>query len=77
MEVTHDSRETWDRFVLLLIAQPREGWEEIYEEITRREVERLAPPPEQVKRPAAGPSKRGVEDGTKRKGDSADATILH
>ncbi len=43
MSAVYDSRETWDRLVLLLIAQPREGWEETYEEITRREVERLAP----------------------------------
>jgi hypothetical protein len=36
--------ETWDRLVLLLIAQPREGWEPEFEEITRREIERLGPP---------------------------------
>ena len=34
--------EPWDRLVLLLIAQPREGWESEFEEITRREIERLA-----------------------------------
>ena len=37
-------RETWDRLVLLLITQPREGWEPEFEEITRREIERLAVP---------------------------------
>jgi hypothetical protein len=37
-------RETWDRLVLLLIAQPREGWEPEFEEITRREIARLAVP---------------------------------
>ena len=37
-------RETWDRLVLLLIAQPREGWEPEFEEITRREIERLRLP---------------------------------
>lgn len=37
-------RETWDRLVLLLIALPREGWEPEFEEITRREIERLAVP---------------------------------
>jgi hypothetical protein len=37
-------RETWDRLVLLLIAQPREGWEPECEEITRREIERLVVP---------------------------------
>ena len=36
------SREIWDRLVLLLIALPREGWEAEFEEITRREIERLA-----------------------------------
>jgi hypothetical protein len=37
-------RETWDRLVLLLIAQPREGWEPEFHEITRRKIERLAIP---------------------------------
>lgn len=37
-------RETWDRLALLLITQPREGWEPEFEEITRREIERLAVP---------------------------------
>jgi hypothetical protein len=37
-------RETWDRLVLLLITQPREGWEPEFEEITRCEIERLAVP---------------------------------
>jgi hypothetical protein len=37
-------REMWDRLVLLLISQPREGWEPKFEEITRREIERLAVP---------------------------------
>ncbi len=37
-------RETWDRLVLLLIASPREGWEAEFEEITRREIARLAVP---------------------------------
>lgn len=37
-------RETWDRLVLLLIAQSREGWEPEFEEITRREIGRLAVP---------------------------------
>ncbi len=39
-----DRREICDRLVLLLIAQPREGWEPEFEEITRREIERLAVP---------------------------------
>jgi hypothetical protein len=37
-------RETWDRLVLLLITRPREGWEPEFEEITRREIDRLAVP---------------------------------
>jgi hypothetical protein len=46
MERAQDNRlsETWDRLVLLLISQPREGWEPEFEEITRREIERLAVP---------------------------------
>lgn len=36
--------EMRDRLVLLLIAQPREGWESEFEEISRREIERLAVP---------------------------------
>lgn len=43
MATTYDTRETWDRLVLLLIAQPREGWQLEFEAITRREIERLAP----------------------------------
>jgi hypothetical protein len=46
MESAADSnpREKWDRLVLLLIALPREGWESEYEEIIRREIERLTVP---------------------------------
>ena len=46
MEDTTNNRvcETWDRLVLLLIARPREGWEPEFEEITRREIERLPVP---------------------------------
>jgi hypothetical protein len=47
MYATHDSREVWDRLTLLLITRPLEGWEPEFEEITRREIERLAVPPEQ------------------------------
>jgi hypothetical protein len=36
--------ETWDRLVLLLITQPRQGWEREFEEIARREIERLSVP---------------------------------
>jgi hypothetical protein len=43
MAATYDSRVIWDRLALLLIAQAREGWEREFEEITRREIELLAP----------------------------------
>jgi hypothetical protein len=35
--------KTWDRLVLLLIALPREGWEDEFRQITRREIQRLLP----------------------------------
>ncbi len=35
-------QEVWDRLVLLLITEPRTGWEREFREITRREIERLA-----------------------------------
>jgi hypothetical protein len=46
MDTATDSRyrETSERLALLLIAQPREGWEEEFEELIRREVEWLALP---------------------------------
>jgi hypothetical protein len=50
MATTYDRREMWDRLTLLLIAQPREGWESEFEQIVRREIERLAPPAEGVER---------------------------
>jgi hypothetical protein len=72
----YDKHETWDRLVMLLIAQPRDGWGEVFEEITRREVERLAPQPRQMESPVAGPSERGVKDGTKTKENSAYGCII-
>ncbi len=39
-----DRREICDRLVLLLIAQPRQGYESQFEEIVRREIQRLATP---------------------------------
>lgn len=47
MQATCDKSEFWDRLVLLLIARPCEGWEPEFEAITRREIERLAPPAEE------------------------------
>ena len=50
MDATANNKlsETRDRLVLLLIAQPREGWEPEFKEITRREIERLAVPAGEV-----------------------------
>ncbi|MCA1718965.1 MAG: hypothetical protein LC781_19765 [Actinobacteria bacterium] len=50
MATTYNSHEMWDRLALLLIARPHEGWETEFEEITRREIERLAPPAEEMQR---------------------------
>jgi hypothetical protein len=46
MDAATDNRfhETSVRLALLLIAQPREGWEAEFEELIRRELERLAIP---------------------------------
>jgi hypothetical protein len=44
MRATHDRNELWDRLTLLLIASPRKGWELEFEEISRREIERLRVP---------------------------------
>jgi len=41
-------QEIWDRLVLLLIAQPQVGWEPEFEEIIRREIERLSVPQKRV-----------------------------
>lgn len=43
-ETDKRSSEMWDRLVLLIIACPREGWEREFEEITHREIGRLAVP---------------------------------
>jgi len=42
--VNNKFRETSERLALLLVAQPRKGWEDEFEELIRREVERLAIP---------------------------------
>jgi hypothetical protein len=57
MEQRHDATETWDRLTLLLIAQPRAGWEDTFAEITHREVERLAPHPDASKEKGPTPTK--------------------
>jgi len=46
MDTATDSRyrETSERLALLLIAQPREGWEDEFEELIHREIERLVIP---------------------------------
>jgi hypothetical protein len=76
MDTTYDSCETWDRLVLLLIAQPREGFEDVYGEITRREVGRLAPYPRQMKSPTADPEQVGRKDGNRAKENSAYDCII-
>ena len=42
--------EIFDRLVLLLVTKPREGWELEFEEITRREIKRLAVPTARTER---------------------------
>jgi NADPH-dependent 2,4-dienoyl-CoA reductase/sulfur reductase-like enzyme len=76
VSAAYDSPETWDRLVLLLIARPRDGWEEVYAEITRREVERLAPPYGQIESPTADPDLVGQEDGNRAKEYSAYGCII-
>jgi hypothetical protein len=65
MNATYDSREAWDRLTLLLIARPIEGWEDVYEEIIRREVERLAPHQDKCK--GKGPKLLAEQPGLNRK----------
>lgn len=43
-ESTKRPQESWDRLLLLLIAEPQEGWEVEFKAITRREIERLLIP---------------------------------
>jgi hypothetical protein len=43
-------RETSERLALLLVAQPREGWESEFEELIRREFERLSIPDRESER---------------------------
>jgi hypothetical protein len=57
MGIAHKNPETIDRLILLLAGRPRPGWEEVYEEITRREVERLAPHPGKSKEKGPTPTK--------------------
>ena len=76
METLSTNREGLDRLILLIASKPREGWEDIYEEITHREVERLAPHPREVESPAAGRSARGESDGIQDKEHSAYGCII-
>jgi hypothetical protein len=52
MDTATDSsyRETSERLALLLIVRPRAGWEYEFEELVRREVERLTVPADEQKR---------------------------
>ncbi len=50
MAATYDTQNTqdaWDRVLLLLSSQPREGCEDIYHEVARRELERISVPTEE------------------------------
>jgi hypothetical protein len=53
-EGTH--QEAVDRLTILLAAEPRPGWEGIFDAISRREVERLMPTSE-TKEPDLRPAK--------------------
>ena len=46
MEDTPNNKlvETSERLALLLLAQPRQGWENEFEELIHREIERLTVP---------------------------------
>ena len=57
MATAYDSSETWDRLVLLLAARPRDGWEEVFEDITHRELERLAPYSQDGNQKGSSPTK--------------------
>lgn len=46
----NDHQDTIDRLGLLLISQPREGWEKEFEEIKRRLIERVYGPFEERER---------------------------
>jgi hypothetical protein len=71
-----DKNEIWDRLTLLLIARPSEGWEDTFTEITRREVERLAPHPRQEESPTAGLEQVGRKGETDDKENSAYGRII-
>ncbi len=45
MEPKNDNhREALDRLLLLLVSEPKPGWEDEFEDLTRREVQRLRVP---------------------------------
>jgi hypothetical protein len=45
MDPANDTdREDLDRLLLLLLAEPKAGWEREFEELIRREVDRLCVP---------------------------------
>ena len=45
-----EHRESLDRLTLLLITRPEEGWEKEFNDISRREIERLATPNTEIGR---------------------------
>jgi hypothetical protein len=57
MDTTPTDSESLDRLVLLLASRPREGWEDLFEALTRREVERLAPHSQDGNQKGSSPTK--------------------
>jgi hypothetical protein len=76
MNASLTDRESLDRLVLLLASRPREGWEDLFETLTRREVERLAPHARQEESPTAGLEQVGRNGETDDKENSAYGCII-
>jgi hypothetical protein len=76
MNTIQTDSESLDRLVLLLAIQPREGWEDLFEALTRREVERLAPHPRHEESPTAGLEQVGRKGETDDKENSAYECII-
>jgi hypothetical protein len=76
MNTPQTTSECLDRLILLLASRPREGWEDLFEALTRREVERLAPHPKQEESPTAGLEQVRRKGETANKENSACEYIL-
>ena len=59
-------REVIDRLTILLATKPRPGFEDIFEAVSRRELERLAPHPEE-----------GIEEGASTTKTRPPKTLPH